>query len=655
MKNNLFISTLLILLTACTPQVNSPTKNTINSLEEEEEEESLTQPGTNTTNSPEEEEEEESLTQAGTNTTNSPEEEEESLTQPGPNKTIRFLHYNDLHAHLVEHTELVINKKGKRMIAKRGGIARLKTLVDQLRSEVSDSVFMNIGDTYHGGVEATYSNGNAIVTPVNELGIDIGVPGNWDFAYGPAVTRLRYTYAPLSPSMQMMAPADEVLKPNFINLAANVTYEANRFNNRNGLTGKTMLPATHIMNKGSIKIGFIGITSDMVPRMHSMLTMGLSFLETEQEYINLINSHSLNLKSQGANVIVVMSELSIHKDLNLANKINTGAVDVFFSAHTHEATFEPLQSRSGAIVVEAGSDAYLGVMDFKFDSQNRVMEKNWQLLEIKPSIAENQRIKTLVENERAPFLEKNINMPLPSFFGTKVLDQPINKVIGHTSNPLDRKHALESTFNNAFTDLLKERGQTEAALSPGFRFDNPIAAFGSEVEDNVVITGNITIEDLYRFFPVTFSLATGKVTGSRLKEIIEDNLEKVFTTDIHQQSGGWFDGWSGLEMSLNLKDQKGQRVKEIYAGSKYITDSSIISVTGCRRPMDAEDVLCSYSGFTEVKAILNSSGEEISNIDLLEEAFASGAHFNERKSINDLSGTEFWPLNPFVQPIEGAK
>ena len=114
--------------------------------------------------------------------------------------TIPLLHYNDLHAHLTPHKDLLrvgdtcaVDANASAVIVERGGIARLKGLVDSLRAQNADAILMNIGDTYHGGVEAAYTQGNAIVAPVNALGIDVAVPGNWDFAYGPGVWRKRYT------------------------------------------------------------------------------------------------------------------------------------------------------------------------------------------------------------------------------------------------------------------------------------------------------------------------------------------------------------------------------------------------------------------------------------------------------------------------------
>lgn len=82
-----------------------------------------------------------------------------SSVPPSVNGTVvRFLHYNDFHAHLVAHTTLVLEPGDTApRVAQRGGVARLATLIKRLRSENPASVLMNVGDTYHGGVEALYT------------------------------------------------------------------------------------------------------------------------------------------------------------------------------------------------------------------------------------------------------------------------------------------------------------------------------------------------------------------------------------------------------------------------------------------------------------------------------------------------------------------
>jgi len=602
--------------------------------------------------------------------------------------TITFIHHNDLHAHLVPHADVVPDAplgqpSLKTKVVERGGLARIATLVKRIRSENPHSILMNIGDTYHGGVEALFTQGNAVVDPVNALGIDIGVPGNWDFAYGPLVTRLRYTDLPMAEVSQMMGsmrerteerggirgrmrkrmqersmgdmeslmPFGKIKRPNFPNLAANVS-----FTMPPRLTGRTMLPPTLLKKVGGVTVGFIGITSDIVPYMHPMMAFGLSFLEGADNYKKLINKHAKALRSKGAQIVVVMSELGIHKDFRLARIIDPG-VDVFFSAHTHEATFEPLTSASGALVVEAGNDGYVGRMDITV-LDGKVVSRNWQLLPVGRDIPEDPEMKALVEKARAPFLARDVNMRLPRMMGGQILTQPITTVVGKTAGALDRRNALESSFNNAFTELLRRKSGTQAAMTPGFRFDSVLAGTGVPLEDNTVAVGDITIEDIYRFFPVPYTIATAEVSGGRLQELMEQVLADVYSPDAFRQKGGWFEGFSGLSVTLDLSNPDGKRIRNMRLKDtdKPFTSDSLLTITGCVRPLDGGDVLCSYPGFRNVKPLINSdTGKAWTPVDIFLDALAKGPlPAAARRDLIDLNHTPAWPQTPFVQPLTGV-
>ncbi len=615
-----------------------------------------------------------------------------SVTVPGTGGeavTITFIHHNDLHAHLVPHADAVpdapLGKTAvKTTVVERGGLARIATVIKRIRAGNPNSILMNIGDTYHGGVEALFTQGNAVVDPVNALGIDVGVPGNWDFAYGPLVTRLRYTDLPMAEISRMMTPMRErmeerggmrgrmrkrmqergmgdmeslmpfgkIERPNFPNLAANVT-----FTMPPRLAGRTLLPATLLKEVGGITVGFIGITSDIVPYMHPMLAFGLSFLEGEDNYKTLINKHAKELRSQGAQIVVVMSELGIHKDFRLARIIDPG-VDVFFSAHTHEATFEPLTSASGSLVVEAGNDGYVGRMDISVQD-GKVASRNWQLLPVGRDIPEDPEMKALVDKARAPFLARDVNMRLPRLMGGQALTQPITKVVGKTAGALDRRHALESSFNNAFTDVLRRKSGTQVTMTPGFRFDAVIAGPGVFLEDNTVAVGDITIEDVYRFFPVPYTIATADVRGGRLQELMEQVLTDVYSPDAFKQKGGWFEGFSGLSVTLDLSNRDGRRIMSMRLKDtdKPLTSDSILTITGCSRPLDGSDVLCSYPGFRNVKPLINSdTGTAWTPVDIFLDALARGPlPAATRRDLTDLNRTPVWPQTPFVQPLTGVR
>ncbi|MFP5350862.1 MAG: bifunctional metallophosphatase/5'-nucleotidase [Gammaproteobacteria bacterium] len=574
---------------------------------------------------------------------------------PSTPTTITLMHYNDLHAHLTPHWDRVPDAATGTKIVERGGIARLATLVKQIRAENPNSILMNIGDTYHGGVEALYTLGNAVAAPVNALGIDVGVPGNWDFAYGPIVTRLRY--ASLSAAEQAMLSliggvvmaTGDIAQPNFPNLAANVTYTAPFFN-----AGQPFLPPTWTTNRAGVQIGFIGITSDIVPRMSPTLATGLAFVQGENNYRALIEQHAAKLRAQGAQLVFVMSELGIHKDKRLADVVAPGSVDVFFSAHTHEATFTPLTGASGALVVEAGNDGYLGRMDVTVAAGAAPVFR-WQLLPLDRSIPEDAAMKALVDQARAPFLVPNPNIKLPFPYVDVTLTQPINTVVGTTAGPLDRRQALDYTFNRVFAAALRTRGGTQLAMTPGFRFDSVLGAPGEMLEDNTLADGTITLEDVYRFFPVVYTLSTGAVSGQRLLDIAELGLTGVYSRTAFNQSGGWFDGFGGLGLNVDIAGADGTRVRSAWLADSgaAIEPSATYTITGCTRPDDSADTLCSYTGFTNVQPLINpTTGSAWTVTDMFIDLLASGPlPAAGPAQIIDESNTPVWPQAPFVQPI----
>jgi 2',3'-cyclic-nucleotide 2'-phosphodiesterase (5'-nucleotidase family) len=577
--------------------------------------------------------------------------------------TVTFIHLNDLHAHLTPSLDLVATAKGTTQVEERGGLARTATLIQRIRTENPASVLMNIGDTYHGGVEALFTLGNAIVEPVNALGVDIGVPGNWDFAYGPAVFRRRYTDLPITQMMEKL-PVRDVSRPNFPNLAANLSLESPggmmpprmraRMRERMGVE-HAGLPATQIMEVGGVKVGFIGITSDIVAHMHKMLALGMNFTQGEDNYRTLIEGHARTLREQGARFIAVMSELGLQKDWRLANVIAPGSVDVFFSAHTHEAVFEPLVGKSGARVVEAGNHGWLGRMDVVFDEGNP-HEFHWKLLPIGADLPEDPKLKALVEAARAPFLAPRLRMELPFPMGSHALTRPIDSVVGHADGPLDRRDVLESPFNNTFADLLRHTAGTDIALTPGFRFDAILAETANESKGALARPGAIRVEDLYRWFPVVYTLAEARIQGETLRNLIEKSVNSVLSPHAFEQGGGWVEGFSGLRILLDLQQPAGSRVIELRrADGRPINSDEWLSVAGCQRPFDSDETLCSHTGFNDARRLTDPATEkDWTPVDLLLDTldrYHGKLAVSTRRDISTVAPFTAWPRAPYLQPL----
>lgn len=578
----------------------------------------------------------------------------------GP-RTVTLIHLNDLHAHLTPHDDLVRTADGKLEIVERGGLARTATLIRRIRQEASGSILMNIGDTTHGGVEALFTEGEAVVAPVNALGIDIGVPGNWDFAFGPQVTWKRYRPHDVPPMLRLGSPITPLAFPN---LAANARVTLPLYR------GQGFLPATKMLEAGGVRVGFIGLTSDIVARMHEKLAFGLEILQGEEPYRELVDRLARELRGAGAEVVVVMSELGIQKDHALAQRIAPG-VDFIFSAHTHEATFEPLTSASGALVMEAGNDGWLGRMDVTV-TNGVVTAHRWRLLPVGTDLAEDPEIARLVADARRPFVGPRVNVAIPSSLLPRPgaglhLSRSIDDVVGTTTAPLDRRGALESRFNDAFADALRRQAGTDVAMTPGFRFDAVIPAPGTPLEGGRVASGAVTLEDVYRFFPAPYTLGVARVSGKRLRQILEGLLTTVFSPRAFAQAGGWVDGFSGVSVELDLAGPDGRRIRRVRlddgrgGAGRILGDDDMVTIAGCRRPFDPEGVLCSQPGFSEVEDLVDSRTRVLlTPTALFIEALASfsssppSSPGRRPPTFIDTGNRPAWPATPFVQPLEGV-
>jgi len=572
-----------------------------------------------------------------------------------PTGKLTLIHLNDLHANLVPHLDLervppTDGAPATTRVVERGGIARIATLVGRIRNENPDALLMNIGDTYHGGVEALYTRGNAVVPAVNALGIDVGVPGNWDFAYGAVVTRMRYAAEPAWPArfLNWLLWSGPVERPNFPNVAANLTQTLPPFSR-----GERLLPGTLVREAGGVRIGFIGLTSDMVPRMAKPFAWGFDFLQGEESYRDLVDRSVAGLREEGAQVVVVMSELGLHRDHRLAEIVKPG-VDVFFSAHTHEVTAVPLESASGAVVVEAGNDGFLGRMDITV-SDGSVVERAWHLIPVDASIPDDPEVQKLVDEARAPFLAPDVDMAFPAPWVEMPLTRPITTVVGRVDRLLHRRGVLENPFNTMLAEVIRQAAGTQIAMTPGFRFDAVVLPREDRADSPTDATGEITLEQIYRYLPIAPSLAVGEIQGRDLRDILELELARIFSADPFLHSGGWFGGFGGLEIEVDLTQPDGERVRRLHlSGSeKPIADDQILTVASCVRPFDEDGTMCSNPGYREIVALENpETGRPWSPLELLVNAFETGgAPVAPNSHVEDRGGAALWPQGPFIQPL----
>lgn len=628
---------------------------------------------------------------------------------------LTFFEMSDLHANLVSHKTQLRKPDGTVTVGMRGGMSRIKTIIDSTRKSNPNTIVMNIGDTFHGGVEAYYTLGNAVAEPLNALGIDVGVAGNWDYYFTPAITRARYGRIVglegdvVQATIPGFANPVPIKRPHYPNLGANMKDITDL------MAPKDFFAPTHMITRQGVKIGFIGFTSDIVEQMHPLLAEGMDFAYGIDEHKNLIIKHARALKKQGADIIVLMSELGIHKNIALSQalatmrangKLEAGLLDIVFSAHTHETTEVPVtKAKNGsalyAPVVESGNDAYLGRMDVtmryksstttRFGSgpglsteQNWVpVSSQWKILNVTNSIPENPTVKALVDKVRAPFLVANPNLhALP--FVVQTLKQPINTVISRIdagsivhqndllSGVISRNHSNESTFNNVFTRMLLDVSRdpkfdipdAKVSITPAFRMGASLPEAGYLMENGAIASGDFTLEDAYRFFPMYYGIVTAQTTGAALKRGIEYSLTHVYSSDPFNHSLGWHTAFGGVKQTVNLANgdpvddtQLSRLVDLKYDSGVRVKDDDLITVIGCRRlPIDYRGTVCGQPGFTNEQTVKVPGGVlPESMVDMFVNTLKKGYKLRTSKvSVDDLSHFPMFPDTPFIQPLYGT-
>ncbi|HXG84944.1 MAG TPA: metallophosphoesterase [Pyrinomonadaceae bacterium] len=215
------------------------------------------------------------------------------------------LHMADTHAALEAHPEIFFDREGKPYFRQAGGFALLAAAIKAERAKAAggEAMLVNVGDTIHGGAGAEWTQGAGIVPVVNRLGIDVFVPGNWEFAYGPQTFRQRMK---------------ELNHP----VAAINLFDAK--------SGERMFPASVVKSVGGVRVGVVGITSIIVDKsMAPDFSKGLRFTFKED-----VQAEVNRLRGDGVQIVLLATELGLAQETRLAREIKNA--DFILGGHTHE-------------------------------------------------------------------------------------------------------------------------------------------------------------------------------------------------------------------------------------------------------------------------------------------------------------------------------
>ncbi|MEO5969457.1 MAG: metallophosphoesterase, partial [Bdellovibrionia bacterium] len=219
-------------------------------------------------------------------------------------KAITILHTNDLHSHFREN-------KGPLHL---GGLARIKTAVDQVRKNDPDALLVDGGDWSEGDIYYTEGAGAESLRMMDRMGYDVAVLGNHDWINGPDVL------------LDAIKNADPHISLVAANLSTGNYAREQEFNEK-------ILPYV-IKKQGNVKIAFIGLSTYefVFDKFFAPIKVTEPFLYTR--------GLASRLKEEGkADIVVAISHNSV--------LVNTGilkiapAIDLIIGGHDHKKLTEP--------------------------------------------------------------------------------------------------------------------------------------------------------------------------------------------------------------------------------------------------------------------------------------------------------------------------
>ncbi|MBI0038153.1 bifunctional metallophosphatase/5'-nucleotidase [Gilliamella sp. B14384H2] len=425
-----------------------------------------------------------------------------------------------------------------------GSYAQISSFLKEYRSLHENVIVVDAGDIIQDNQIERFHNvqNHPAIAALNAMHYDIMVLGNHEFNFGmPIVDKVISEFKGQS-------------------LAANIYYKD---------SGKPYLPATTIIEKEGIKIGFIGATTPFVPEYENK-TGYVNQMEFTMP-IPEIKKQIANLKQQSVDAIVLVTHMGLD---NENNKPGTGVadvanqlpeIDIIIAGHNHQNISEKVINN--VVITEPHRyGTVVSVVDLKFDidgNKKTLKAKKSQTLPVKTYPADSE-----IEKIYSPYHQQ--------------LREISNQVIGETDKdlvPQEIIHGIPAVY-------LQESGLTNLLNSVQIYYSGAdVTAVLVDNKKAILNKGPIARKDIANNYQYTAGeTSIFEVTGKDLKDYMEWSaayFAQVQPTDKNYQYDSvrgaskymTYDMFGGVKYIIDLSEPVGNRIKNLtLLNGKVITD-----------------------------------------------------------------------------------
>ncbi len=392
---------------------------------------------------------------------------------------VTVLHFNDFHGQLESY-------QAKESPEKLGGIARLATLVEQVREEDPKRpvLLLFAGDLLQGTLTSTLFLGRPDIKLLEQMGVDAMAVGNHEVDFGQENLRKLGGMVHF-PLLSANLHADPALP---------------------------VQPFARFDPPGGPRIAVLGLTTkELVTTTHPRNARGITMEDPMEVAAKLVPA-----LDKEAELVIVLSHLGFAEDQTLAEQVP--GIDLIVGGHNHFVFDQPKQVGDTLILQAGDRGRYLGRLDLVMEGDH-LRPVSYRLLPVDEKIPESPEIAAkvakLVERAESEMLE----------------------VVGTAPVALDASREVlrrgEGAFGDLVADLARELTGTQVALfnAGGIRADIP--------------AGPVRIKEIAQAFPFSNELVIGTLDGATLQAV----LNRSAALDPLENPGGFLQV-SGLRMTL---------------------------------------------------------------------------------------------------------
>ncbi|KAI9292749.1 Metallo-dependent phosphatase, partial [Neoconidiobolus thromboides FSU 785] len=388
---------------------------------------------------------------------------------------LTILHTNDVHSRYDQSNKYGTDCTKAQIENKQcyGGLARLKTAIDQLREKHPNNLLLDGGDEFQGTMYYTYYKGDITARAMNYLKYDVMTIGNHEFDNGP---------------------------DNLARVAQNFTFplvssniDASQHPQLSSLIKKYQLFPKYNL----AVVGYITYTAPSISSIGKLLKVSdpiITLQETIDEVKKMGYKRVIAVSHNGLSLIV-----GGHSHSYLASPLNN-VTNAPNSMGLYPTSVKNLDGKDTYIVQAYCWSRFLGHVDIKFNEDGYLSKIDGFPIELNSLVPLNEEANKQAQEWREPF----------DAFGKTVL--------GIAADDFEQAscQTKECSLGSFVSDIILEK-----------RPNSDVSFLNAGVIRAGITKGDIKVSDVLTVFPFGNAIVDIKLTGQQLWDMLEAIVSKV--------------------------------------------------------------------------------------------------------------------------------